>query len=511
MHKVGSLELFMVGLFLFVVIAQGVVFRGRPKTLRDYFISGKRLPFWMISVSLYASLLTPMSFVGVTSWVYQKDSRWLIGSSIVGLLTISIASRIWVPLWDRLRPLSIYEYLEQRFSPSLRIFAVAMFICQMIFWLGNELVTTAGMLELSYDLPPILCLLIIMAIGAIYTVVGGARSDIVTEQTQFLILVTALFAIAIELFDHFGKNLASVYHLASLHRSAVTAYPHTQIVSTELSLGVEGTIWAIIFARFTNVMAFGTEQLVVQRLTAVGVRREMYYAMIGFGVLDVVVAILAVFTSWELIAFYQNSPGVRPPAHPDQVLIAYSLDFASPFVRGLVMCGLSSALLSSFGTGLNSVSNVMVNDCYRRFWRPHESQGHYLLISRAVVLVACLVLLLFALWQYQHREVTVLQRVGQFTALVSGPIACFFMLGVFSRRTNAQGAIAGGFAALMFSLIFNGIPGAMPPYIPGINWMWIGGMSMFSGFAIGYLVSLLFTPKPLDALDGLTVLAHPKS
>jgi Na+/proline symporter len=118
--------------------------------------------------------------------------------------------------------------------------------------------------------------------------------------------------------------------------------------------------------------------------------------------------------------------------------------------------------------------------------------------------VACF-LFLFACWQYQHRELTAIQRVAQLTVLLTGPTACFFMLGVFSRRANTPGAIFGGIISIMFSLAFNGFPGLFQPVIKGLNWMWIGGLSTAVGFGAGYLMSLFFLPTPPHKLEGLTL------
>jgi SSS family transporter len=505
MNQLGVWDYLIIVAFLLGVTAQGLAISRRQKSLKDYFLAGGKMPWWAVSISLYASLLTPMSFVGVTGWVYQKDSRWFIGSTLVGLLTIYVAALIWVPLWDRLRPLSIYEYLERRFAPSLRTFGAIIFMIQMVVWIGNELVTTAGALEHVTRIPALYCLVGIVILNTLYEMAGGSRADIWTDVAQFTVLLFAFIVIALLLLSYFDWQPMLIYELASSRTSAVTGYPPTRMFSAELDASIEGTIWAIIFIRLHGVLGFGTEQVPVQRLMATGSRRHMYMALIGFAVVDLIVAALVVSVSWGFVAFYHTNPAAQAPDHPDQILVNYALNFTPVIVRGLILAGLLAALMSSYGSGLNSISSVFINDFYRRFLPGERPESHHLFISRLVTVAASAALLLFASWQYQHREVTALQRVSQLSALVSGPVACFFMLGVFSRRTNTPGALVGGLVALIFSLVFNGIPNVFEPLIKGLNWMWIGGLSTLSGLAAGYLASLLFNPPPPEKLKGLTL------
>lgn len=505
MNQLGIWDYLIIVAFLLGVTAQGLLIKGRQKSLKDYFLAGERMPWWAVSISLYASLLTPMSFVGVTGWVYQKDSRWFIGSTLVGLSTIHFAALIWVPLWDRLRPLSIYEYLERRFNPTLRTFGALIFMTQMIFWIGNELVTTASSLEHATRIPALYCLVGIVILNTLYEMVGGSRADIWTDVAQFAVFLFAFLVIAVLLLSYFDWQPMRIYEVASSQTSAVTGHPHTRMFSAEFDAGIEGTIWAIIFVRLHGVLGFGTEQVPVQRLMATGSRSHMYKALIGFTVVDLLVAILAVSVSWGFVAFYQTNPEAHAPGHPDQILVNYALNFAPVVLRGLILAGLMAALMSSYGSGLNSISSVFINDFYRRYLPGERAESHYLFISRLVTAAASAALLLFAVWQYRHHELTALQRVGQLSALVSGPVACFFILGVFSRRTNTPGALVGGFVAVLFSLVFNGIPNVFEPLVKGVNWMWIGGLSTLSGLAAGYLASLPFKPYPPERLEGLTL------
>lgn len=505
MQQLAVLDYVVIIVSVVGVALVGVVAAGRQKTLGDFYLAGGNMPWWSVSISMYANLLSPISFLGVAGWIYQKDSRWFVGNAVVGLITIYFAASLWIPLWSRLRPLSIFEYLEQRFHPGLRIFGGLMFAIQMVFWIGNQLVVTADALEHTTRVPALYCLTSVCIAITIYAMIGGARADIWTDVMHFGIFVFALIVVGMLVLSHFHWEPFHIYEVAASKRSSITGYPPTQIISAELDLSVEGAIWAIIFHRLVGVLSFGTEQLTVQRMLATGGRVQMYRALGGFAVLDVLCMMMTVSVSWGLIAFYQTNPDAAMPGHPDQMMAVFVRDYVPTFGRGLVIAGLLAALMASYDSGLNSIGSVTINDFYRRFFAPGASDRHYLLVSRCVCVAASCIVLVFALWQYQHREATALQRIGRLSALVGAPVACCFMLGVFSVRTNTPGAILGAFAALAFSILFNGISGFFEPLIPGVNWVWVGGLSIGTGLVTGRLASLLFAPNSPEKLNGLTV------
>ena len=91
------------------IVLLGILSSRGVKSTTDYFLAGRDMPWWAVSLSLYATLLTPLSFLGVTGWIIRKDSRWFVGSTIVGLLVIPLAALFWVKFWSQRPMISIFE------------------------------------------------------------------------------------------------------------------------------------------------------------------------------------------------------------------------------------------------------------------------------------------------------------------------------------------------------------------------------------------------------------------
>ena len=129
---------------------------------------------------------------------------------------VFVAVKIWVPIWSRLRVMSIYEYLERRYHPGVRTFGAVMFIIGMTFWLGTALVAAAMGFESVTGFDGRLCLVVMAVIGTAYTVFGGMRAMIWTDVAQFIVFMIGYAVIFVVLMNVFDWDAVEIYRLASV-------------------------------------------------------------------------------------------------------------------------------------------------------------------------------------------------------------------------------------------------------------------------------------------------------
>lgn len=512
MDRLSPWDYLIIAGYLGGIVVIGLLFSRRQKSLREYFLASGTVPWWAVSISMYATELSPITFLGTAGWVFFKDSRWPVGAMIFGIVATILSALIWVPLWSRLQIQSIYGYLERRYHPAVRSFGAALFPTVMIFWVGNGLVAASMAFEAVTDVEAWHCILAIVALGTVYTMLGGARAVIWTDVAQFVVFVFAFFVIGGLLLAHFDWQPMRIYNIASSVISEETQHPHTKMFSAEFSLQVEATIWAVMFVMFFSIFNQGTNQVTMQRLMAAGSRKQMFKALFGSAGVNVFHTSLVVVVSWGFVAFYYKNPDMRASLdHPDQVLAHYVVGFVPILVRGLIMAGLLAAIMSTFDSALNSMSSVTINDFYRRYFVRHRSEHHYVAISRYFTLGWGVLLLFFALWQLGHSESTVIERVSRLQLLVFGPVLTFFVMGLFSKRVNTGGVLIGAVVGIVVALAFNGFPGLFERWISyEVNWMWIGGAATLTGFVVSYLASFLFAKPSADKLEGLTIWGRSK-
>ncbi len=512
MNQLSVWDYFVIVGYLIGVLVLAIVCSGRQKSLKEYFLASGSLPWWAVALSLYATTTSPISFLGICGWIYQKDSRWFFGSTLLVMVSLPLAAYFWVPIWERLRMLSIYEYLERRFHPGLRTFGATIFPIQMIFWVGNGLVAASMAFNAVTGVPVVYCLFGIVVLGTAYTMLGGSRAVIWTDVAQATIFVFAYIVIGLLLLKYFNWQPTEIYNIASSVISEESGYPKTKLFSAEFSLHVEATIWAILLSKIVEVFMFGSNQVRIQRLMATGTKRNMFKALVGLAGVEVIFMLLAVSVAWGFIAYYQVNPEAKAViTQADEVMARYVVGHLPILVRGVIMAGLLAAMMSTFDSAVNSMSSITISDFYKRYLVRSASEKHYVSCSRYVTLGWGLLVLLFALWQSGHSDTTVLERMGKLNLLVLPAMGVFFILGVFTKRCNTAGVLIGAFAAVLLALSFSGFPGLMKPWIDpdalSINWVWLDGLCTVTGCLTGYLASLLFRAPPEDKLKELTVYA----
>ena len=506
MNGLSAADYLVIAAYLLGILLIGACFSRRQTSLREYFLASRNIPWWAAGISVFATLLSTNSFLGGPGWVFARDSRFLITGGIVGTGTTILGAMVWVRLWGRLQVLSIYEYLERRYHPGLRVFGALLFLCYCLFWIGNALLTAAMGFNAATGLPVTFCLVGIVLLTMVYTTLGGARAVVWTDVIQFSVFILSYGVIAFLLLDEFLWNPSDIYLIASSKESGITGYPHTAMVSFEFSLAVEATFWAILFSRFQTAMQFGADQIHVQRVLTTRSQPDMFRAFASYAVLGLIFSVIYTLIGWALVAFYDRHPDLTDSLdHPDQVLVHFVVARAPALVRGLIMAGVLAAIMSTLSSVINSMSSITTVDFYARFWRKGRSEQQLAATSKTFTVVHALLLLSFALWQYQHSDANVFERELKLIALTAAPVVTFFVLGIFSRRANTGGVLIGGAAGMATALILNGFQGVMDPLVTGINFFWVPGLSTAVSLMAGSMASRLFPAPDPNVLKHLMV------
>ena len=501
MPKFEFFDYFIVVAYLLGIIVLATHFSGRQKSLSEYFHASGSIPWWAVGISNLATAFSPISYLAMAGWIFMKDSRNSLVADCLGLALLPLTAAIWLPLWSRLRVLSIYEYLEHRYHPSIRSAGAILFLIVTTIWVGTAMTTTGMGFEQVTGFDARWCIVVISLLGTAYTAMGGMRAVIWTDVAQFFIFVMGYAVILFFLLGLFDWQPLEIYRIASNTFSPETGHPHTQLISFELDTTIEATFWVLLFNKFFLVLAFGANQWEIQRLHATGSRRDMLKAMVGGKLAMILFGFISVPTAWGFVAFYAQHPELKAAIpHPDQVLPAFVATQLPHLFRSLIMAGVLAALMSSLDSAINSMGSVAVNDFVRRYLLPRAPERRLVFMAKTLTFVFGAVVLAFSFWQLQEQGETAFEKLGRLTNVIAAPIPSFFVLGVMSKRANTKGVIIGAVAGMTFSILFNGIPGLLERPLGGINWMWVAGLATSVSLVVGYAASYLFPPPPAEAL-----------
>ena len=78
MDRFSGWDHLIIAAYLIGIMVIVLFFSRRQKSLREYFLASGNMPWWAVSISMYATLLSPLSFLGITGWIFSKDSRWKV-------------------------------------------------------------------------------------------------------------------------------------------------------------------------------------------------------------------------------------------------------------------------------------------------------------------------------------------------------------------------------------------------------------------------------------------------
>lgn len=493
MTNFSLLDYIVVATYLIGVVVLGLVFSKRQTSLKEYYHASSSLPWWAVGISMIATQLSPISYLAIAGWIFLKDSRTSFSYPLIGIALVPLTAAIWLPLWSRMRLMTIYEYLETRFHPLIRTLGALQFLLSTLCWVGTALVATSLGFQHVTGFDGRWCLTIITLLGTLYTMIGGMRAVIWTDVAQFLVLVVGYAVTLLTLLYLFDWRPLDAYQIASSTISAETGYPHTKLISFEFDLKTEATIWVVLLVQLRLVLEFGASQYMVQRLHAARSRRDMLKSIYSSRLCEFGVALLSVPVAWGLVAFYAQHPEMKAGLmHPDQVLPDFTMQHLPTVFRSLIMAGVLAALMSTLDSSLNSMSNVMINDLYRRYFFPKAAEKHLVRAGKVLTLLIGLLIFLFALWQFDPHGDNALEKVAKLMNVFASPLICFFLLGIASTRSNTPGVLIGAVAGTTFAITFNGFPGLFEPILNWINWMWVASLAIVVNLIVGYLASLLF-------------------
>lgn len=509
--------------YLTLVLYIGYRSTKKQKSLEDFFLAGRNVPWWAAGVSIITADMSAISYVGAPAWVFQKDLRLAAGLFLFPMFMVLVVY-LFIPVMARLKLFTIYEYLEKRFGLPSRLLASLMFILIVVGRLAVVIYTTSLILSVITGLPLTLCIWVLAGVTATYTVLGGMEAVIWTDVMQFCVLVLGMVLILAVIVYAFGGHVGQIWNLAAQGG-------HTRMLDSDLfsfSLKTEVTLLGLIIGgAVTNVAMYGSDQVIVQRYLTTGSKREMAKAVMFNGIVTLPVMGMLWLAGIGLAAYYAVHPALAATlTNPDQVVPHFITHALNPVVGGLIIAGIFAASMSTLSCGLNSLTTASMVDFYMRFRgaaSDDASSGEAALqadiaIARWSTLGWALVATVGAMF-VDHLG-TIIKAMGTINGFFVGPLLSVFLLGFLTRRANSFGAFGGAIIGTALTAVLAAMP---VPWLPSalqpssvfpISWLWYGPAGCLFTLIVGYLLSLMRpAPDPRTiaplTLTGLAATSNP--
>jgi len=429
------------------------------KSLGEFFLSGRNVPWWLAGVSMVATTFAVDTPLAVTGFVTQHGiaGNWVWWSSVMsGILTVFFFAK----LWRRSGVLTDVEFIELRYSGKP---AAALRLVRALFQgvivntivMGWVNLAMAKVLQLTLHVPKIEALAVCLVFTALYVTIGGLWGVLVTDLLQFVVKMSMAIVLAV-------AAVAAVGGIGALETKLAALDAAHKITSTSSSIlaffptSNEAWLPMLTFVTYIGVQWWASSYpgaepggggYIAQRIFSAKSENDSLLATLFFNVAHyalrpwpwILVALAA------LVLYPNGVIGSDGNVDPELNYIKAMIDHLPAWLRGLMIAGFLSAYMSTMGTHLNLGASYLTNDIYRRFLRPSASEGHYVAASRVATL---LVMLLAIAGAYGNNSVS-----GAYVYLynLTAGVGLVMILRWYWWRVSAWSEIAALFASAVIS------------------------------------------------------------
>ncbi|HEX6573492.1 MAG TPA: sodium:solute symporter family protein, partial [Gemmatimonadaceae bacterium] len=360
------------------------------ESLNEYFLSGRNVSWWLAGASMVATTFaadTPLVVTGLVA-AHGVAGNWLWWNMVMsGMLTVFFFAR----LWRRANVMTDVEFAEIRYSGGparfLRGFrAIYLAIPINLIILGWVTRAMIKILTISLGISPYLAVGICFVITVVYSVAAGLWAVLWTDLIQFVIKMAAVIILAVyavgavggisvmkeKLGQHFGSGDAALSVLpVSVGNGGFEAYAWMPLLTLAVFLSVQW--WAAWYPGAEP----GGGGYVAQRIFSAKSERDGVLATLFFQVAHYALR------PWPWIVTGLATVILYPDlADKESGYVKAFVDYLPTPWKGVMMAGFAAAYMSTVGTHLNWGASYLVNDVYKRFMKPSESEDHYVKIGR---------------------------------------------------------------------------------------------------------------------------------
>jgi solute:Na+ symporter, SSS family len=505
--------------YILFSLGVGIYFNKRAgSSTKEYFLSGQSLPWWVVGTSMVATTFAADTPLAITEFIRGPGiwQNWFWWNLLMGaLLGVFLFSR----LWRRANVLTDNELLEIRYSGKpaafLRAFKAGYFAILYNFivmgWVINAMASVVSVM-LNMDKWTAVWLCVIIAL--VYAILSGFWGVVVTDLVQFFIAMFGSIALAIIALNYVGgmdsllNKLSGLLGSDAIHNNTLKFIPPVP----EESIGTL-TFWQSPFSKFLifiTVMWWshhGTDGggYIIQRMSSAKNERHALLATLWFNLAHyalrvwpwIIVAVVSI-VMFPIIPEAYSELGVKA-GYP---LVMNAL--LGPGMKGILIVSFLAAFMSTIDTHLNWGASYLVNDLYKRFYRPNESETHYVLIGK----IFTVILMVFS--AFTAMKMQSISKAWEFIFSMGAGIGLVLILRWFWWRINAWSEITALGTSILVTIILE-ILAYNQTILEGKNYILFGSAPILFGVTLQVHHKLIIiVPIAILAWLSVTFLTKPE-
>lgn len=484
----GVVNYLVLGVYLAGLVGMGFYFSCREKTTEDFFLGGRRVPWWAAGISIFGTQLSAITFMAIPAKVYATDWLYFVGNISIVLVVAPVVVFVFIPFYRRLNVTTAYEYLEKRFNVEVRLAASLAYILLQIGRMGVVIYLPAIALSTVTGIGVPVCIMAMGILCIVYTVLGGIEAVIWTDVLQVIVLLGgALLCLAMIIFGVEG-GLGEVVSVGMAEHKFRMVDVGVDLRTTSLLVVL---LWCMSF-----LVPYTSDQTVIQRYLTTKDEQSAARSMWVSAIIAVPASVLFFGLGTALYVFYKtHHDALHPNLSNDSILPWFIVQELPAGLSGLLIAGVFAAAMSSLDSSMNSAATAITTDFVRRF-RPDMADAYCLKLARWLVVVLGIIGTGTALLMAGSDIKSLWDQFSRIIGLFGGGLAGLFMLAAFTRRAHGWGALVG-------LLLTAPVMYYVQSYTP-LHFFLYATIGMANCFVLGYVFSLLL-PSERRSLEGLTV------
>ncbi len=472
----NTLDFIIIIAYLIGIAVFGIISGGKQKSVKDYFLGSKVVPWWAVCFSIVAAETSTLTFISIPGLAYLTNLNFLqvTFGYLIGRIIVAF---VFLPAYKKGDIKTAYAFLENRFGGKTRSFASIVFLFTRTAADGVRLFATAIPLKLMLDISYPSAIVIIAIISLIYTYTGGVKGVIWVDVIQMFIYLGGAIIAGIFLLNILPNGWDSVVSAAaSVDKFSVFHWGFENGISGFFSQPYT-LIGGILGGAFLSMASHGTDQLIVQRLLTTKDLKSSQKAIIGSGIIVIIQFAIFLIVGVMLYAYY-GTINVKS----DEIFPMFIIKVLPPGLTGIIIAGLFAAAMSTLAGSISSLSSSTMLDLYMPFFGKANDDKKQLLISRLFTIMWAILLIGAAMF-FMSSSRAVVELALSIASFTYGGLLGTFLLGVVVKKARQEDALA-GFVAGIFIMI-------TVISLKLVAWTWFTLVGVIATLLVGGLLNML--------------------
>ena len=494
----------------------------------DFFKGGGRIPWWAAGISIFATMLSAITYMSIPAKAYATD--WTYYPMQICILVVSFpVIRYYLPFFRRLNVTTAYEYLERRFNSATRLMASILFIVFMVARTALVLFLPSLAMTAVTGINIYICIALMALITILYCTMGGVEAVVWGDVIQGIILVGGAILAAVYLIVNTGDNGASDFWQIATDHDKFRIF----LFDAENPFDfVNATWWVVILGGLANnLISYTSDQTVIQRYLTTSDEKSAARGILTNGLMSVIVTIAFFTIGTGLYTFFKTHPAELDitMAKGDAIFPFFMMSQLPAGLAGLLIAAVFAATMSTIASNINSISTAFTVDLWSKRPTSHpshqggkcQSSGNQIddnaqplpsltggteggsdqvKVARIAGICAGMIGMAIA-WLMATIDIqSLLDYFNTILGLLSGAIGGLFMMGIFFPRIGSKAAMIGFLCGTATVIYMN--------FFTQANFLLFGFVSMLVSVVVALLLSF-FMPQT-EEQKGLTWKTLPK-